>query len=418
MPARLLPGVGMTDILFSCTDIPPEGRFMNRRYLSVLLGALTLSMGLAADQSVAARPAPCSQTGIATSSHFGMVPISGNANARGCRVCLLTDPTGIEDRCFNASAWRGILSFYGDTWENPRQKGKSYDFVMSRSWSDMDASLMLASEKRYDLIIAAGFMWSDPMSEAALRHPTQKYLILDVDYVDRPNVMQITFAEHEGSYLVGVAAALKARAQGLEKPKFGFVGGIPTPVVTGFEMGYIQGLRSVYPRAEILEYYANDWGKPELAMAKAREWYDEGVYAIFSAAGGTGNGVIAQAKESRRQGMDVWALGVDTDQYEDGIYEQGRSAVLTSVIKRLDNAVKYALRRLAEGSFKGESLTLGAKGDGIDFATTNPELGADIAAQVAAVKARIARGEIHVYRTYAETKAAGLAPAGLEASDR
>ena len=333
-------------------------------------------------------------------------------------VRLLTDATGIDDKSFNAAAWRGILAFYGDTWDKPAQKGKAYDVVTAQTQDMYIPNLKQASDEKYGLIVTTGFTFADALNEVAKQYPEQKYMIVDVDYVPNPNVMQITFAEHEGSYLVGVAAALKARAQGLEKPKFGFVGGIPTPVVTGFEMGYIQGLRSVYPRAEILEYYANDWGKPELAKAKAREWYGEGVYAIFSAAGGTGNGVIAQAKESRRQGMDVWALGVDTDQYEDGIYEQGRSAVLTSVIKRLDNAVKYALRRLAEGSFKGESLTLGAKGDGIDFATTNPELGADIAAQVAAVKARIAHGEIHVYRTYAETKAAGLAPAGLEASDR
>ena len=88
------------------------------------------------------------------------------------------------------------------------------------------------------------------------------------------------------------------------------------------------------------------------------------------------------------------------------------------MVKRLDNGVRFALARVADGSFRGETICLGARGEGVDFATTNPELGADIVAEVDAIKARIASGELRVYRSYAETMAAGLAPAGLGASDR
>lgn len=391
---------------------------MHRKILSALLGALVASSALLADQPVAAQPPSAAPVAALPSPSLGMIPASGNKNLPDLRACLLADPTGIEDRCFNASAWRGILSFYGDTWEWPRRKGKSYDLLLSRSFSDMAPALDMASGRGYDLLVAAGFLWADAMADIAPRHPGQSYLILDVDWVGGRNVMQITFAEHEGTYLAGAAAALKARSEGLVNPKFGFVGGMPGPVVTAFEMGYIQGVRSVYPEAEILEYYANDWASPGPAKDVAKRWYAGGVYAIFSAAGGTGYGVIAQARESRMAGMDVWAIGVDADQYEDGLYAEGKSAVLTSMVKRLDNGVRFALARVADGSFRGETICLGARGEGVDFATTNPELGADIVAEVDAIKARIASGELRVYRSYAETMAAGLAPAGLGASDR
>jgi len=152
--------------------------------------------------------------------------------------------------------------------------------------------LQQASDKKYDLIIVTGFTWSFDLDEVAKQYPTQKYMIVDVDWVPNPNVMQVTFAEHEGSFLVGVVAALKAKADGIAKPKFGFIGGIPGWVITKFEVGYVQGIKYVLPTAEVVDYYANDWGKPELAMAQAKNWFDSGIYAIFSVAGGTGNGTI------------------------------------------------------------------------------------------------------------------------------
>jgi basic membrane protein A len=230
--------------------------------------------------------------------------------------------------------------------------------------------------------------------------------------------MQIAFAEHEGSYLVGVAAALKAEADGIKDAKFGFIGGIPGPVITKFEMGYIQGIKSVLPNAKVVDYYANDWGKPELAKAQAKNWFDSGVYAIFSAAGGTGNGTIAQAKEYRSQGKNVWAIGVDSDQYADGIYAEGKSAVLTSMLKRVETASSYALQQVKAGTFQGQVVILDAKADGVGFSDANSELGKDIVEKVNAAKAKIVDGSIKVIPTYADAKAAGVVPANLQASDK
>lgn len=330
---------------------------------------------------------------------------------------LLTDATGIDDKSFNAAAWRGILSFYGDSWENQAQKGKLYDVVTAQTQDMYIPNLKQASDEKYDLIIVTGFTWADALGEVAPKYEKQKYLIVDVDWVGKPNVMEATFSEHEGSYLVGVTAALKAQADGIKNPKFGFIGGVPGPVITKFEMGYVQGIKSILPDATIVDYYANDWGKPELAKAQAKNWYDSGVYAIFSAAGGTGNGTIAQAKEYRSQGKNVWAIGVDSDQYEDGIYAEGKSAVLTSMLKRVESATKYALEQIKANTFKGEVVVFDTKADGVGFSDKNPELGAEIVSKVNEAKAKIISGEIKIIPTYAEAKQAGVVPDNLQASD-
>lgn len=338
--------------------------------------------------------------------------------ATGTTARLLTDATGIDDKSFNAAAWRGILSFYGDTWDKPASKGKLYDVVTAQTQDMYVPNLKQASEEKYNLVIVTGFTWADALSEVAPKYADQKYMIVDVDWLKAANVMQISFAEHEGSYLVGVAAALKAQADGIKDAKFGFIGGIPGPVITKFEMGYIQGIKSVLPNAKVVDYYANDWGKPELAKAQAKNWYDSGVYAIFSAAGGTGNGTIAQAKEYRSQGKNVWAIGVDSDQYADGVYAEGKSAVLTSMLKRVETASSYALQQVKAGTFQGQVVVLDTKADGVGFSDANAELGKDIVEKVNAAKAKIVDGSIKVIPTYADAKAAGAVPGNLQASDK
>ncbi|MDP3178724.1 MAG: BMP family ABC transporter substrate-binding protein [Spirochaetaceae bacterium] len=333
-------------------------------------------------------------------------------------VRLLTDATGIDDKSFNAAAWRGILEFYGDTWAKQANRGKLYDVVTAQTQDMYVPNLKQAADEKYDLIIVTGFTWADALGEVAPQYPDQMFMIVDVDWVALPNVMQVTFSEHEGSYLVGVASALKAKADNIKNPKFGFIGGIPGPVITKFEVGYVMGILSVLPKAAVVDYYANDWGKPELAKAQAKNWFDSGVYAIFSAAGGTGNGTIAQAKEYRAQGKKVWAIGVDSDQYADGIYSGTKSAVLTSMLKRVETASKVALQSVKDGKFEAKVLVLDTKSDGVGFATTNPELGKSISDSVEKVRKDIISGKVKVPATYAEAKAIKGFPANLQASDK
>ncbi len=336
----------------------------------------------------------------------------------GVTVRLLTDATGIDDKSFNASAWKGIVRYYNDTLDNTTKRGSLYDVVTASNQDMYIPNLKQASDEGYDLIVVTGFTWSDALGEVAPLYPEQKYAIVDVNWVTQPNIMQFSFREDQGSYLVGVAAALQAKKDNIENPKFGFIGGVPGAVITKFEVGFVQGVLSVLPNAEIVDYYANDWGKPELAKAKAKSWYDDGVYAIFSAAGGTGNGTIAMAKEERAKGKNVWAIGVDSDQYEDGLYNGKDSAVLTSMLKRVDNSLEYVLKAVEEDKFEGNGvITLDLSKDGVDYSKSNPALADDIKKEVDKVKEKIVNGEIVVVSKYKDALAKNLVPSNLNALD-
>lgn len=332
-------------------------------------------------------------------------------------IRLLTDATGIDDKSFNAAAWRGIVQFYGDTLDNTAHRGSHYDVVTAQTQDMYIPNLRQAADEGYDLIVVTGFTFADALNQVAPQYPDQKFAIIDVDYVLHPNVIDFIYSEEQGSYLVGLAAALQAKEDGIQNPKFGFIGGIPGATITKFEVGYIQGIRSVFPDAEIVDYYANDWGKPELAKAQAKNWYDNGVYCIFSAAGGTGNGTIAQAKEYRLAGRNVWAIGVDSDQFEDGIYDGKNSAVLTSMIKRVENSTIKALTDIENGTFTGGVVKMTMADKGVDYSTANPALSKSVIAEVEKAKTEIINGNIKIYDTYKEALDAGVVPAGLSALD-
>ena len=332
-------------------------------------------------------------------------------------VRLLTDDTGIDDKSFNAAAWRGILQFYGDTWDNPSKRGRSYDFVTAKTQDMYIPNLRQATDEGYDLIIATGFTWVESLDKVAADNPHQKYLIVDVDWLDSRNVMQAVYAEHEGSYLVGVAAALKAVEDGISRPRFGFIGGVAGSVITKFEVGYVQGILSVIPDAQIIDYYVNSWGDPASAKAQAKNWYDSGVYVIYSAAGGSGNGTIAQAKEYRAAGRNVWAVGVDSDQFEEGLYNDSDSAVLTSMLKRVESSVVYALKAVKEKTFTPSVITFDLKADGVGYSAANPALSDGIISRLEIVKEQISSGHIYVAATLADSMKLPGFPRNLRAKD-
>ncbi len=331
------------------------------------------------------------------------------------KAILLTDATGIDDKSFNAAAWRGMMAFYGD---NGASRGTLYENVTAQTADDYLPNLKNAAEQDWDLIITTGFTWADATQEAAALYPDQKFIIVDVDYLNKTaNLIQYIYEEEQGSYLVGVAAATQAKEDGIANPKFGFVGGIAGATITKFEIGYIEGVKSVYPNAEIVDYYVNDWGNPAAAKTAAKSMYDSGVYCVFAAAGGSGLGVINQAKEERLAGKNVWAIGVDSDQYEDGVYAEGKSAVLTSMLKMVENSTIDALTKVKNGTWEGGVVTQNMANEGVGYAKTNSELKASAVAAVEQAKADILSGKIVVNKTYAASLAKGLAPAGLGAID-
>jgi basic membrane protein A len=347
-------------------------------------------------------------------------PASGTASANApgeVTVRLLTDATGIDDKSFNAAAWRGILEFYGDTWNNTSKRGNLYDVVAAQTQDMYIPNLRQTTDEGYDLIVTTGFTWADALAEVAGGNPNQKYMIVDVDWLQGANIMQAVYAEHEGSYLVGAAAAMKAKEDKIPNPRFGFIGGVPGATITKFEVGYVQGVLSVIPNAQIVDYYVNSWGDPALAKTQAKNWYDAGVYAIYSAAGGSGNGTIAQAKEYRAAGKDVWAIGVDSDQHEEGLYTATDSAVLTSMLKLVETSLVYALKSVKNNTYQGETITFDLAKDGVGYSTTNPLLDASIKAELETLKQKIIKGKIKIASSNAEAKKLPGFPQNLKAVD-
>ena len=331
------------------------------------------------------------------------------------RAVLLTDATGIDDKAFNAAAWRGMLAFYGD---EGKGRGTLYQNITAQTTDEYLPNLKNAAEGDWDLIITTGFTWADALNEVTGQYPDQKFIIVDVDYLTRrDNLIQYIYEEEQGSYLVGVAAAMQAKHDGIENPKFGFIGGVPGATITKFEIGYFEGIKSVYPNAELVDYYANSWGAPELAKAVAKSWYDNGVYCVFSAAGGTGGGTIAQAKEYRMAGKNVWAIGVDSDQYEDGIYDGVNSAVLTSMLKVVENSTIDALKKTEEGTWKGEIINQNMANGGVGYSKANPALVKEAIEAADKAAEGILNGSIKIDKTYKAALSKGIVPAGLSAID-
>ncbi|MFA6504562.1 MAG: BMP family ABC transporter substrate-binding protein [Treponemataceae bacterium] len=325
------------------------------------------------------------------------------------RVGLVTDIGGIDDKSFNQGTWEGVVRF---ATENNLVKDQDFKYLQSAAEADYVPNLTTFAGEKMGLIVAPGFLFNKAMYQVATKYPEQKFLIIDsvvqtppdkdkdgkdvagTGGKNVPNVANAVFAEHEGSYLVGVAAGMKAKAAG--KKTLGFLGGMKFPLIEKFEAGFKQGVKAVYPEAKILVDYAGDFGAPDKGQAIAQKQFNAGAFIIFHAAGGTGNGMIKEAKERAAKGDIRWAIGVDKDQYADGMYGD-KSAVLTSMMKRVDVAA-YEVAKLAKGGQfpGGQVLVFSIKNKGVGVPEKNPNLSDDIVAKVKDYEAKIASGEIKV----------------------
>ena len=307
-------------------------------------------------------------------------------------IGFVTDIGGIDDKSFNQTSYEGIKKYAA---EAGLVEGEDYKYLISTQAADYEPNLDTFANEEVDIIVAAGFLFADSIAATVEKYPDQKILIIDVDWLEGENLQQAVFAEHEGSFLVGVVAGLTAKEAG--KDTVGFVLGMFNVTMDKFWAGYQQGVWAVCPECTILYDDANDFGSPELGKTLAAKQYNAGAYIIYHAAGGTGNGVISEAAERRAAGEDVWVCGVDTDQFIYGIYnDDGDSAVLTSMLKRVDVAAYNAVKSVADGTFEGGVIRYTLATDGVGIPAENPNVSADILAQVEEYKAKIISGEIVV----------------------
>lgn len=288
---------------------------------------------------------------------------------------VIFDMGGKFDKSFNQSGYSGVEKWKAET-------GKPYlEFEISNETQRVQALRRMA-ERGASPIISIGFAQASALEQVAKEFPKTQFAIID-GVVNLPNVASITFKEHEGSYLVGVAAALKSKSG-----KLGFIGGMDIPLIRKFSCGYEQGIKATNPKAEVFVNMtgttATAWNDPTRGAELAKSQFAKGVDVIFAAAGGTGNGVYQAAKDAGKL-----AIGVDSNQNH---LQPG--TMLTSMLKRVDVAVYGVLK-----DFKPGVRALGLKEEGVAPAIDehNAKLfDAALKAKVDAARADIVSGKIKV----------------------
>jgi basic membrane protein A len=256
---------------------------------------------------------------------------------------------GKFDKSFNEAAYHGAERFKQET-------GIAYrDFEVTNE-AQREQALRTMARRGAPIVVAIGFSQASGMEKVAREFPSTKFTIIDA-VVELPNVQSVVFKEHEGSFLVGMAAAMASKTG-----KIGFVGGMDIPLIRKFALGYEEGARYVNPRIEVFQNMTGTtpaaWNDPTRGGELARSQFDRGADVVYAAAGATGLGVLQAARDKGRL-----AIGVDSNQNH--IHP---GAVLTSMIKRVDLAVYEALRTARDGTWKAGLRNLGVAEGGVGYA--------------------------------------------------
>lgn len=305
-----------------------------------------------------------------------------DAPASALEFGMVTDIGGVNDKSFNESAWDALQTLKEET-------GSSVKYLQSKSNADYEPNLNSFVKDGYALTWGIGFDLGDAIKKVASENPDAKLAIID-SVVDAPNVESVTFSENEGSFLVGVVAGMTTKTN-----KVAFIGGMDSPVIKRFEAGFKAGVEAVNPEAKVTITYAGGYDKPDVGKSLAATLYNDGNDIIFPAAGQTGNGVFNEAKSRNKTASEkVWVIGVDKDQS----IEFGTDVTLTSMIKRVDQAVLKVSKEIIDGTFKGGTTTvLGLKDDGVGLSdTSSVNVSEEILAKVEEYKQQIIDGTIVV----------------------
>ena len=295
---------------------------------------------------------------------------------------LIYDLGGKFDKSFNEAAYNGATRWAEET-------GGTFRDIELSSEAQREQALRRFAEQGFNPIVTTGFSMAGPISTVAPDYPDVKFVTIDgfVDPAAHPNVKSILFSEHEGSYLVGMLAAMAS-----ESGTVGFVGGMDIPLIRKFACGYAQGVKAVNPDATIIANMTGTdpsaWNDPVKGGELTRAQIGQGADVVFAAAGGTGLGVLQTAADE-----GIFSIGVDSNQ---NYLHPG--SVLTSMLKRVDVAVFESMTAGADLETGVEVLGLAEEGVGYAVDENNEALiSGDMAAAVEKAKAGIIAGEIAVH---------------------
>ncbi len=317
-------------------------------------------------------------------------------------VGLVYDIGGRGDLSFNDSAAEGLDRAQSEL-------GIAFAEASPNDDGSNRAELLQLAADANPIVIGVGFLFEGDAAAVAAENPDTNFAVIDSSMLDfsqdppspyGPNVAGLVFAEEQGSYLVGVAAALKT-----ESGKVGFIGGVCCfGLIEKFEAGFRAGVASVDPSIEVVSVYITDapdfdgFNQPDRAQVIATTMYEDGADIIYHAAGGAGNGMFQAAKDySEDNGTKVWGIGVDSDQYNTigAVDASLQEYVLTSMLKRVDVAVFEILKSQAAGSFVAGPTVYDLSVDGVGYSSTGGYVD-DIADDLESAKAAIIAGDVVV----------------------
>jgi basic membrane protein A len=364
---------------------------MRKRLLLLLAVLLSLSLVAAAcgdDDDTTTDPDTTEPGGgEGTTSECPEERVEGDPD--GTKIGLLFDLTGRGDQSFNDAAACGMDRAATDLPIFPQESTPTGD-------ADRPERLALLGDSGNEMIIGVGFLWGEHISAASSQYPDVSFLQID-GFAEGDNVTVATFAEHEGSYLVGVAAALTS-----ETGKIGFIGGVEQDLIRKFEAGFVAGATAANPDIEIeVDYITPDgdftgFTSPDRAREIANSMYQDGADVIYHAAGLSGDGMFAAAREySQANDTKVWGIGVDSDQYLT-VGDDTQEYVLTSMLKRVDTAVYDSVAAFLDGTLEPGELTFDLASDGVGYSTSGEFLAEDVIAEMEAAREGIVSGEITV----------------------
>jgi len=310
-------------------------------------------------------------------------------------VGIVFDIGGKNDRSFNAAAWEGVKRAKADL------PICLYD-VEPGNPTSIEPAMRAFAERNFDLVIGVGFAQGPIMQKVAVDYPNIKFAIVDGVILDQngnplPNVADLVFREHEGSYLVGMIAASKSKTGTI-----GFLGGMDIPLIHKFETGYAEGAKSVNPNIKVIDNYVgvtdSAWNNPGKGKELSLSQIDKGADVIFTAAGNSGLGAFDAVEQYGRDPKtgeaNKFVIGVDSNQ--NGVKP---GFVLTSMVKRVDNAVYDVVKDVVDGKFDGGFHSFGLDKNGVAYAMDDNNKGLippDVITKVEAAKQQIISGQIKV----------------------
>jgi basic membrane protein A len=322
----------------------------------------------------------------------GETSTNGNGNGEepgaqsDIKVGMAYDVGGRGDQSFNDAAARG-LDRAVDEFGMASQESEADD---GEPESAREERLRTFADAGFDPIIAVGFAYSASVAKVAEEYPDVHFAIIDDEAAQGDNISNLVFAEEQGSFLVGAAAALKSKTDHI-----GFIGGVEVPLIQKFEAGYVAGAKEVNPNVKVDITYLTQapdfsgFNDPAKGKTAAQGMFDAGADVVFHAAGGSGGGLFEAAADSGN-----WAIGVDSDQHQTADVSV-RDSILTSMLKNVDVAVYEYLAEVDAGNFPSGTVRYDLESDGVGYSKSGGFVD-DISDRLDEFKQKIVDGEITV----------------------